>query len=44
VHLEPDADRDLHPALAAAVRSLAEWLDLAEVRTPDPALARALDG
>ncbi|MBW3560104.1 MAG: winged helix DNA-binding domain-containing protein [Proteobacteria bacterium] len=44
VHLEPGADPDLHRALAAEVRRLADWLGLAEVSTPDPALAAALDG
>lgn len=42
VHLEPDADADLHAPLAVEVRRLADWLDLAEVRTPDPRLADAL--
>jgi uncharacterized protein YcaQ len=44
VHLEPNADPDLHPVLAGEVRRLAEWLDLSGVRTPDAALSQALAG
>jgi uncharacterized protein YcaQ len=44
VHLEPGADDDVHAAMAAEVRRLADWLGLAEVRTPDVRLAPALDG
>jgi len=44
VHLEPGADADVHAAMAAEVRRLADWLGLAEVRTPDVRLAAALDG